>query len=198
MGVLSSKGVKPFDRQRDGFAVGEGAGMILLERADTAIMRGAKIYGEVAGWDMSNDSSGAIAFNSDGSSITGAMRRALKRAGLESVDYINAHGTATHINDIVETRAICAAFGEAAPRIPVSSTKAATGHLLGAGGAVEAAFCLLAMRDGAIPPTLNLYEADPECALDYVPGKSRIKPVSHAMSLSFGFGGQIGVVIFSN
>jgi 3-oxoacyl-(acyl-carrier-protein) synthase len=197
MGVLSAKGVRPFDRNRDGFAIGEGAGIVMLERADTAIMRGAKIYGEVSGWDMSNDASGPVAFNSDGSSITGAIKRALKRAGLESVDYINAHGTATYLNDIVETRAICGAFGTAASKIPVSSTKAATGHLLGACGAVEAAFCLLSMRDAAIPPTLNLQEPDPECGLDYVPGVARHKVISRAMSLSFGFGGQIGVIIFS-
>lgn len=195
MGVLASKQVCPFDKKREGFAIGEGAGIIILERKDYAILRGAKIYGEIAGYAMANDISGAVSFSSGGEVIAGAIRNALKQAGLESVDYLNAHGTATKLNDLVETRAIKKALGKKACLVSISSTKAATGHLLGASGAVEFAFSLLALRDRIAPPTLNLTEPDNECDLDYTPQVPKSKQIDTVMSLSFGFGGQIGVLV---
>ncbi len=194
LGVLGEKAVKPFDRQREGFAMGEGAGIVILERRDSALLRGAKVYGEVAGYAIANDFHHAVAFAPDGSSISSAIRRAMDKGGTEAVDYINAHGTATLLNDVIETRGIRGALGKKARDVSISSTKAATGHLLGASGAVEASFALLALRDNVVPPTLNLQEPDPECDLDYTPGKPRFRPVNTAMSLSFGFGGQIGVI----
>jgi 3-oxoacyl-[acyl-carrier-protein] synthase II len=194
MGVLARSVVCPFDKRRQGFALGEGAGIFVLERKDHALMRGARIYGEITGWAMANDASHAVAFGRSGSVIAEAIARALQRAGRDRVDYINAHGTATPLNDIIETRAIKKAFGARAGSISLSSTKAATGHLLGASGAVEFAFSLLALRDQIIPPTLNLCEPDSECDLDYTPQHVRMATVESVMSLSFGFGGQIGVI----
>ncbi|MFH1367561.1 MAG: beta-ketoacyl-[acyl-carrier-protein] synthase family protein [Elusimicrobiota bacterium] len=198
MGVLAENAVRPFDRNREGFAIGEGAAVLVLENKQSAILRGARIYGELSGWAMSNDASHEVAFGSGGDSIAEAVNKALKQAGNEDVDYINAHGTATRLNDLIESRAIKKVFGAKSEKISISSTKAATGHMLGATGAAEAAFCLLAMRDNVAPATLNLFDPDPECGLDFTPVAPRRRIIQNAMSLSFGFGGQIGVVIFLN
>jgi len=197
MGVLSSKGVRPFDKKRDGFAIGEGSAVFVLENKKAATLRCAKIYGEISGYAMAEDAKDPTSFGKDGAIIAKAIQNALKSAKLKRVDYINAHGTATKHNDLTETRAIKKVFGKMAAKIPVSSTKAATGHLLGASGAIEIAFCLLAIRENAIPPTLNLNQPDKELDLDYVPGRSRLQAVNSAMSLSFGFGGQIGVIVLT-
>jgi 3-oxoacyl-[acyl-carrier-protein] synthase II len=194
MGVLAARCVRPFDRHREGFALGEGAGILVVERKDAAIMRGAHIYGAIAGGTMANDVHHPIAFEPSGATIATALRATLAKAGLGGVDYINAHGTATKLNDIIETRAIKTAFGAHAKDISISSTKAATGHLLGASGAVECALALLAMRDNVVPPTLNLCAPDDECDLDYTPAVARQKKLESVMSLSFGFGGQIGII----
>lgn len=194
MGVLASKAVCPFDRRRDGFAMGEGAGILLIERKDRALLRGAKIYAEIAGYAMGCDTGGAVAFDPNAAAITQALERAAAAAGKDAIGYINAHGTATALNDAIETRAIKNVFGARARHIPVSSTKAATGHLLGASGSVELALACLALRDNVAPPTLNYAEADEACDLDYVPRHSRAVRMDCALSLSFGFGGQIGIV----
>lgn len=194
MGVLASQAVCPFDRRRDGFAMGEGAGILLIERKDRALLRGAKIYAEIAGHAMGCDAGGTVAFDPKAVAITQALEKAVASAGNDSVGYINAHGTATALNDAIETRAIKKVFGSRACHIPVSSTKAATGHLLGASGAVELAFTCLALRDNVVPPTLNYAEPDKKCDLDYVPRFSRAVRMDCAVSLSFGFGGQIGIV----
>jgi len=197
MGVLAARHVRPFDKNREGFALGEGAGILVLERKDMAMLRGAPVYGEIAGSAMANDAGHPVAFNLSGDVIARAIATALTKAELDTVDYINAHGTGTKLNDVIETRAIKKALGSRAYDVSVSSTKAATGHLLGASGAVECAFALLALRDGVVPPTLNLYEPDGECDLDYTPHCARGKNMRTAMSLSFGFGGQIGVIVVS-
>ena len=158
------------------------------------MMRGAKVYGVLNGWAMANDIHLPCSFSPEGTSIAGAISNALAMSGQNTVDYINAHGTATTANDRAESKAIKIAFGENAAEISVSSTKASTGHLLGASGAVEFGFSLLAMRDNTVPPTLNLHFPDPYCDLDYTPHISRRRRVTTAMSLSFGFGGQIGVL----
>ncbi len=197
MGVLAKNKVCPFSAEREGFAIGEGAAALILERKDKAMLRGAKIYCEIAGWNLSNSTTSALTFSKDGREISDTIKMALRMAGLESVDYINAHGTGTRINDTIETIALKNALGAGAKNVPVSSTKAATGHLLGAAGAVEAAFAMLSIRDQVIPATLNLDVPDPECDLDYTPGRARNKTVRTAMSLSFGFGGQIGTLVVS-
>lgn len=187
----------PFDARRDGFVMGEGAGVLVLEALSHAQKRGARIYAEVAGYGMTGDAYHITAPPPDGNGGARAMRRALADAGLEPsrIDYINAHGTATPPGDRAETAAIKAVFGEHAYRIPVSSTKSMTGHLLGAAGGVELAACILAIRDGMIPPTTNYQEQDPECDLDYVPNQARAWPVQVALSNSFGFGGQNATLI---
>ncbi len=195
MGVLSSNGVKPFDEKRDGFAMGEGAAVFVLENKKSAMLRCAKIYGKIAGFAMGEDVNSSVAFSEDGDSIIQAIENALKSSKLKKVDYINAHGTATQHNDLVETNAIKKVFGKDACKIPVSSTKAATGHLLGASGAIETAFCLLAIRENSVPPTLNLNEPDKKLGLDFVPNRSRFGEINSCMSLSFGLGGQIGVIV---
>ncbi|MCX5782251.1 MAG: beta-ketoacyl-[acyl-carrier-protein] synthase family protein [Elusimicrobia bacterium] len=195
MGVLSSKGVKPFDKKRDGFAMGEGAAVFVLENKKSAMLRCAKIYGKIAGYAMAEDVNSSVAFSEDGDSIIQAIKNALKSSKLKKVDYINAHGTATQHNDLVETKAIKKVFGKIAYKILVSSTKAATGHLLGASGAIETAFCLLAIRENSVPPTLNLNEPDKKLDLNYVPNRSRFGEINSCMSLSFGLGGQIGVIV---
>jgi 3-oxoacyl-[acyl-carrier-protein] synthase II len=158
-------------------------------------MRGAKVYGLLNGWAMANDISMPCSFCNDGTSIAGAITNALKMSDQNTVDYLNAHGTATPANDRAESFAIKQAFGENSASISISSTKAATGHLLGASGAVEFGLSLLAMRDNTVPPTLNLHFPDPDCDLDYTPHLSRRRCITSAMSLSFGFGGQIGVLM---
>jgi 3-oxoacyl-[acyl-carrier-protein] synthase II len=194
MGVLSGTGrVRPFDSGRDGFVIGEGAAVFVLERESAARARAARVYGALAGWDFSSDASHATRFNSGGEKIAASLTRALGRAGEgpEAVDYLSAHGTATPANDPLEVQALRRVFGGLRPR--VSSTKAATGHLLGATGAAELAFCLLALRDGVLPPTLNL--ADPLAGdIDFLP-KPLVRPSRVAATLSFGFGGSLAAAV---
>ena len=183
---------RPFDRDRDGFVLGEGGGMLVLESLEHARARGAAIHGEVAGQASTADAFRLTDCHDEGRGAVASMRLALEDAGLnpEDVDYVNAHGTSTKVNDSVETLALKLALGDHAPRVPVSSTKSMTGHLIAAGGVVEAIACLLAIRDGVVPPTVNLDHPDDDCDLDYVPHAARDRAVDVAMSNSFGFGGQ--------
>lgn len=187
---------RPFERERDGFILSEGAGILILEELDFAKKRGAKIYAEVLGSGMSADAFHITAPSLDGP--VSCMSAALKDSGLnpEDIDYINAHGTSTRLNDVNETNAIKTVFGDDSARIPVSSTKSMTGHMLGAAGGVEGAFCALAIRDGVIPPTINLFETDPECDLDYVAHEARDGSINVALSNSYGFGGTNVSVAF--
>lgn len=187
---------QPFDKDRDGLVMGEGAAVLVLESLSHAKRRGAEILAELAGYAASADAFHVTAPDEDGAGGALAIRRALEaaQAGPDEVDYINAHGTATPLNDLSETRAIKAALGPVAYRIPVSSTKAMTGHMMGATGALEAIFCVLAIRDGMIPATLHYVTPDPECDLDYVPNQAREKRVRLALSNSFGFGGHNAVL----
>jgi 3-oxoacyl-[acyl-carrier-protein] synthase II len=182
---------RPFDRRRSGFVHSEGAGILVLEELEAARARGARVIAEIAGFGMSADAYHVTAPPEDGAGAALAMKRALRSAGLpaERVDYINAHGTSTPIGDIAETRAIRSVFGEHADRLAVSSTKSMLGHSLGATAAVEAGLCVLALRDGVIPPTINLTDPDPECDLDYVPNEARAADLDVVVSNSFGFGG---------
>ena len=194
MGALSREGVsRPFDARRDGFVMGEGAGVIVLERAEHAKARGATIYGRIAGYGASNDAFHITQPDAEGRGARKAMVATLKDAGATPSDigYLNAHGTGTPFNDKIETAAIKSVFNGSNTPPPVSSTKSAIGHLLGAAGAVEAIVCLEAVRRGVLPPTLNYAEADPDCDLDYVPEGPREAPdLEVALSNSFGFGGQ--------
>ena len=189
---------RPFERDRDGFVVGEGAGIVILEDLEHALKRGAKIYAELKGYGYNGDAYHITAPSPDGDGFIRCMGLALKDAGLtvEDVDYINAHGTSTELNDHIETVAIKAVFKERAHKIPVSSTKSMTGHLLGAAGAVEAVFSVLSIRDQVCPPTINYDNPDPECDLDYVPNTARNHKIGVAMSNSFGFGGTNCVLVF--
>ncbi len=188
---------RPFDRDRDGFVLGEGAGVLVLEEFERARRRGARIYCEVVGYAMTSDAYHITAPPDDGEGAIRCMELAIQDAGVskDDIGYINAHATSTFA-DKVETEAIKRVFGERAYRIPVSSTKSMTGHLLGAAGGVEAAFCVLAIHDGLVPPTTNLEHPDPECDLDYVPGQARSATVKVAMSNSFGFGGVNACLLF--
>ncbi len=183
---------RPFDKDRDGFVMGEGAGIVLLEELEHARKRGAHIYCELSGYGLSADAYHMTQPLPEGEGAARCMRIAMKHAGVnpEQIDYINAHGTSTPIGDVCETKAIKQALGEAAHKTMVSSTKSMTGHLLGAAGGVEFAVCALALKHGIIPPTINLEEADPECDLDYVPNTAREVAVKTVMSNSFGFGGH--------
>jgi 3-oxoacyl-[acyl-carrier-protein] synthase II len=189
---------RPFEKGRDGFVLAEGAGIVVLEEYEHARRRGARIYGEVAGYGLTGDAYHLTAPAPEGEGAARCMRMALSTAGVnpEEVDYINAHGTSTHFNDLNETLAIKGVFGEAARKLMVSSTKSMTGHLLGAAGGVEAVFSLLALTHGVVPPTINYVEPDPECDLDYVPNQARDAQVRVALSNSFGFGGTNATLLF--
>lgn len=186
------KASRPFDKNRDGFVMGEGAGLVVLEEAQHALRRGAKIFCEVAGYGMSGDAYHITAPDPSGDGCVRAMQAALKDAGLkpEDVNYVNAHGTSTYLNDKIETLALKKVFQGYAKKLSISSTKSMTGHLLGAAGGVEFIVCCLAMKEGIIPPTINLDTPDPECDLDYVPHKARNLKVKVAMSNALGFGGH--------
>jgi 3-oxoacyl-[acyl-carrier-protein] synthase II len=201
MGAMSREGIsRPFDARRDGFVLGEGAGVLVLESGEHARARGAKVYGKVAGYGATNDAFHITMPDEDGRGAIRAMRKALEDAGAQpgDVGYINAHGTSTPYNDRIETVAIKDVFGTNGGVPPVSSTKSAIGHLLGAAGAVEAVISLSAIERGVLPPTLNLEEPDPECDLDYVPDGPREAPGLQAvLSNSFGFGGQNATLVLT-
>ena len=190
---------RPFDADRDGFVIGEGAAALVLEELGHAKARNAHILGEVVGYGMSADAYHITLPRPGGAGAARAMANALRHAELEptDIDYINAHGTSTEANDSTETAAIKTVFGKAAYETPVSSTKSMTGHLLGGAGAIEALACLMAIRDGVVPPTINYETPDPECDLDYVPNEAREMPVRRVMSNSFGFGGHNVSLVFS-
>ncbi|MGI6657640.1 MAG: beta-ketoacyl-ACP synthase II [Desulfobulbus sp.] len=189
---------RPFDRDRDGFVISEGAGMLVLEEMESAKRRGATLYAEVIGFGQSSDAYHIAAPPEDGEGAARCMTAALRDAGLnpEDLDYINAHGTSTPLNDRCETTAVKTVFGEHAYKLAVSSTKSMTGHMLGAAGGVEAAFTALTLHHGIVPPTVNLENPDPQCDLDYVPQTAREARLRTAMSNSFGFGGTNGSVVF--
>ncbi len=189
---------RPFDADRDGFVMAEGSGIVVMESLESAQARGAHIYAELVGYGMAGDAYHITAPAPNGEGAARSMRAALRSAGLkpEEVDYVNAHGTSTELNDKNETAAIKAVLGDHAYQIPVSSTKSMTGHLVGAAGAVEAILCVLTLRDGMIAPTINYEKPDPECDLDYVPNVARKADIQVAMSNSFGFGGHNATLIF--
>ncbi|MGC8879393.1 MAG: beta-ketoacyl-ACP synthase II [Anaerolineae bacterium] len=203
MGAMSlrndapEKACRPFDRDRDGFVVSEGAAVMILESLEHAMARGARIYAEFVGYGTSVDADHMAAPLASGEGAAVAIRAALARAGIQptDIDYINAHGTSTKLNDVAETNAIKLVFGEHAYRVPISSTKSMTGHLLAGAGALEALVCVKTIEEGIIPPTINLEHPDPECDLDYVPNVARRADVRVAMSNSFGFGGHNATVI---
>ncbi|MBW2175909.1 MAG: beta-ketoacyl-ACP synthase II [Deltaproteobacteria bacterium] len=193
------KASRPFDRDRDGFVIGEGCGIMILETLEAAQERGATIYAEVGGYGMSGDGYHITSPSPDGDGAVRCMQAAIQDAGINysSVDYINAHGTGTPLNDLYETRAIKTVFKEHASSICVSSTKSMTGHLLGGAGGIEGVFSVLSIHHGILPPTINLENQDDECDLDYVPNVARKKEINYAMSNSFGFGGTNATLVFS-
>lgn len=189
---------RPFDKNRDGFVMGEGAGVVVLEEYEHAVARGAKIYGEVCGYGNTSDAYHVTAPDPEAGGITRAIRLAMEEAGVQADEhtYVNAHGTSTQLNDKSETLAFHQAFGEAAEKVAISSTKSMTGHMLGAAGAVEAIACLKALETGIVPPTVGLQEADPDCDLDYTPGTAKRMDVKTALSTSLGFGGHNACLVF--
>ncbi|MBM3532982.1 MAG: beta-ketoacyl-ACP synthase II [Alphaproteobacteria bacterium] len=193
------KASRPWDKRRDGFVMGEGAGVVVLEEYERAKARGAKIYAEVTGYGMSGDAHHITAPSEDGNGGYRSMRAAIKRAGLKTsdIDYVNAHGTSTPLGDEIELGAVKRLFGEDAYKLSMSSTKSAIGHLLGAAGSVEAIFSILAIRDQVAPPTLNLEDPSDGCDIDLVPHKAKKRPIRHALSNSFGFGGTNASLVFS-
>lgn len=205
MGALSTRNddpltaSRPFDKTRDGFVMGEGSGILIIEELEFAKARGATILCELTGYGTTDDAHHISAPAENGAGAALSMKLALENAGLglNAIDYINAHGTSTQLNDKSETAAIKTVFGERAYQIPISSTKSMTGHLLGATGAVEAIICILAIRNGIIPATVHYQNPDPECDLDYVPNKPRKATLRHVMSNSFGFGGHNATLVFS-
>jgi 3-oxoacyl-[acyl-carrier-protein] synthase II len=193
-----TKASRPFDAQRDGFVMGEGAGMLVLETLEHAQARGARIYAELVGYGLTADAHHMTAPAPEGEGVARAMRKALKEAGLEpeSVEYINAHGTSTPMNDKLETQAVKSVFGPHAYKLAMSSTKSMTGHLLGAAGGIEAVATVLALTHGVLPPTINLDHPDPDCDLDYVPHTAREQAIEVAMSNNMGFGGHNASLVF--
>jgi 3-oxoacyl-[acyl-carrier-protein] synthase II len=191
------KASRPFDKNRDGFVMGEGAGIVVLETLEHALARGAKIYAELVGYGASEDAYHITAPEPEGKAAISAMKKAISDAGIskDEVDYINAHGTSTALNDKTETLAIKKVFGEKAYKIPVSSTKSMTGHLLGGAAGVELAATILSMQEGFIPPTINYETPDPDCDLDYVPNKMRQQQITCALSNSLGFGGHNATIV---
>jgi 3-oxoacyl-[acyl-carrier-protein] synthase II len=191
---------RPFDKDRDGFVIGEGSGILIIEELNHALERGAKIYAEIAGYGLSGDAYHVSAPHPEGDGAVSCMKMAIESAGLkpEDVDYINAHGTSTSLNDLSETKAVKKLFGEHAYKLAISSTKSMTGHLLGGTGGVEAIYSVLTIKKGIIPPTINYETPDPECDLDYVPNVARKAQVKVAMSNSFGFGGTNASVLFKS
>jgi 3-oxoacyl-[acyl-carrier-protein] synthase II len=189
---------RPFDKDRTGLVFAEGSGVVVLEELEAARARGAHIYAELVGYGSTSDAYHITAPEPEGRGAAAVIRMALEDAGVtpEDIDYINAHGTATSLNDVMETKAVKAVFGDQAYKVPMSSTKSMTGHAMGATAAFEAIFCILALRDQVAPPTINLNEPDPECDLDYVPNTARQMPIHYAMSNSFGFGGHNVSLIF--
>ncbi|MFH0877973.1 MAG: beta-ketoacyl-ACP synthase II [Candidatus Omnitrophota bacterium] len=188
---------RPFDKERDGFVMGEGAGIVVLEELQHALKRNAKIYGEMAGYGMSGDAYHITAPDPTGDGCVRSMRAALKDGGLkpEQIDYINAHGTSTYLNDKIETLAMKKTFGDYAYKVAISSTKSMTGHLLGAAGGIEFIICCMSMKNSIVPPTINYENKDPDCDLDYVPNKARTLKVRVAMSNVLGFGGHNATII---
>ncbi|AGK96996.1 beta-ketoacyl-ACP synthase II [Clostridium pasteurianum] len=189
---------RPFDAERDGFVMGEGAGILVLEELEHALRRGANILGEIVGYGCTNDAYDIVAPNPEGEGAARCMLKAIENSKIstEDIGYINAHGTSTVYNDKMETLAIKRTFGEQAKSIPISSTKSMTGHLLGASGAIEAIITTLALKDGFLPPTINYNTKDPECDLDYVPNIGRSTDINFALSNSFGFGGHNSTLVF--
>ena len=192
------KASRPFDKERDGFVIGEGAGIVILEERESALKRGARIYAEIVGYGMSGDAFHMTAPTEDGSGALRVMDKALRKANIapQQVNYINAHGTSTPHNDRIETLAIKKLFGDYANKLVISSTKSMTGHLLGAAGGLEAGITALAIHHQTVPPTINLENPDPDCDLDYVPGKCRPLKMEYALSNSFGFGGTNAALLF--
>lgn len=192
------KASRPFELNRDGFVMGEGSGILILEELERAIQRNAPIHAEMVGYGSSADAYHISAPDPDGKGAATCMKAALADAGIrpEDVDYINAHGTSTKLNDLAENKAIKAVFGEYAYKLAVSSTKSMTGHLLGGAGGVEAIYTVLSLKNGILPPTINYENQDPECDLDYVPNKAREKQITYALSNSFGFGGTNATLVF--
>lgn len=191
------KASRPFDRDRDGFVVGEGSGILILEALEDARERGAKIYAEIVGYGMSGDGYHITAPSPDGDGMARCMQAALDDAGLsaDQIDYINAHGTSTEFNDLYETRAVKMVFNDHARSVPISSTKSMTGHLLGGAGGIESVFTALAVYHDTLPPTINFETPGEECDLDYVPNHARRQKTEYAMSNSFGFGGTNATLI---
>ena len=189
---------RPFDKDRDGFVMGEGAGVVVIEELEHALARGAHIYAEIVGYGLSSDAGHITTPNTDGPKR--CMKMAMARAGIkpEDIDYLNAHGTSTHVGDANETKAIKETFGEAAKKLVVNSTKSMTGHLLGGAGGIESVFTILAVKNQVSPPTINIVEQDEECDLDYCANKARPMKIRYAMKNSFGFGGTNGTLIFKH